>query len=283
MDWTLLVVLQILFQPSLSVLFIVEAEQTMYQSEFGGKVVMGCKFFPKPSNPHSDLKVIWQWTNNHVYQEVIRIDNNQEHSASQKYQGRVKLLTDELKEGWAKLQVSNLRINDSGNYQCLVQAAEGTDYKTISLSVKAPYKSVTKYIEKTAEEDVVLLTCQSQGYPESNVTWQDKLLQRHSSNTTTKLTPDQLYKITSQIQVNPSEKNNYTCTFTNDGYSATFHIPDEIPVSYGRSEALIVVLSIAVTLIVITVGVFMYRRRKGTSTKYLDDERDRSVRQQMSV
>lgn len=32
-------------------------------------------------------------------------------------------------------QMSNLRINDSGTYQCLVQTSEGADYKSISLSV----------------------------------------------------------------------------------------------------------------------------------------------------
>lgn len=32
-------------------------------------------------------------------------------------------------------QVSRLRINDSGTYQCLVQTGEGADYKEISLSV----------------------------------------------------------------------------------------------------------------------------------------------------
>lgn len=33
------------------------------------------------------------------------------------------------------LQISDLRITDSGTYQCLVQTTEGTDYKTITLSV----------------------------------------------------------------------------------------------------------------------------------------------------
>ena len=82
-----------------------EAEQTTYKSEFGGNVVMGCRFSLKPARPNSDLKVTWHWTTDAPYQEVIRIDNGAEHSASQKYQGRVRLLTNELKDGWAKLQV----------------------------------------------------------------------------------------------------------------------------------------------------------------------------------
>lgn len=88
-----------------AVLFTVEAERTNYASEYGGNVVMGCRFSPKPSHPQKDLKVTWLWTSASPYQEVIRKVNASEHSTSQKYEGRVRLLTDELQHGWAKIQV----------------------------------------------------------------------------------------------------------------------------------------------------------------------------------
>ncbi|XP_071322563.1 uncharacterized protein [Trachinotus anak] len=266
MDWTIFVILQVMFQPSLSVLFTVEAEQPLYESEFGGNAVMGCRFQPKPSDLTADLKVTWHWKNSVATREVYQRINGQDHWPSQEYQGRVKLLTEELKKGWAKLQISRLRINDSGIYQCLVQTGEGADYKTIHLSVRARYKAVTKHVEKAAEGDEVLLTCQSEGYPQSPVVWQDERLHRIKPNTTAVSTPDQLFKITSQIRVSSSDTKNYTCNFTNDGLSATFHVPDEIPVSQVKNDALIIVLSIGVVMVVITVAVLMYRRRKGFST-----------------
>ncbi|XP_044030586.1 CD276 antigen-like [Siniperca chuatsi] len=280
MDWALVVVLQVMFQPSLSVLFTVEAERSMYESEFGGDVVMGCRFQPKLSNPHDKLKVTWQRVN-HSPQKVYRMDNWTEDLAfhDPDYLGRVKLHTEELKDGWAKLQISRLRINDTGTYQCLVQTKEGADYKKITLSVVAPYKAVTKHIQKTAEGDEVLLTCQSEGYPESSVTWQDGNLRNLNPNTTAVSTADQLFKVTSQIHVRSSDKSNYTCYF--NGHSATFHIPDEIPIPPVKNDALIVILSIGVIMVVITAAVFMYRRRKGysnPSTKNLSvDDRGRSV------
>ncbi|XP_061589395.1 butyrophilin subfamily 2 member A2-like [Cololabis saira] len=241
---------------------------------------MGCKFNPKPSHPDLDVKVTWYWTAANPYQEVIRIDKRTEYSASSKYRGRVKFLMNELENGWAKLQLSNLRINDSGTYQCLVQTAEGTDYKTITLSVGAAYKSVTKRIERTGEKDTVLLTCQSEGYPESAVVWEDGHQQTHHTVNTTASVPDPIFKITSQIQVSSSEKNNYTCTFVNDGYSTTFHIPDEIPRVDGKNDAVIIVVSIMVIMTGIIVGVLAYRRRKETSppstTSYLAYDRDMS-------
>ncbi|KAF7669549.1 hypothetical protein LDENG_00155660 [Lucifuga dentata] len=196
--------------------------------------------------------------------QVYRLNGGVENLASQDpwYRDRVRLLADELSDGWAKIQVSRLKISDAGTYQCLVQRG-GADYKTITLSVKAPYKTVTKHIQKSAEGDEVLLTCQSEGFPQSSVEWQDKNLQRLDSNTTAVPTPDQLFKVTSQIQVSSSDKSNYTCRFTNDGYLATFHIPDEIPITHVRNDALIIALSIAVVLAVLVVAVLSYQRRKG--------------------
>ncbi|XP_023133811.1 uncharacterized protein si:ch211-241b2.5 isoform X1 [Amphiprion ocellaris] len=261
MDWTLVVVLQVLFQPSLSVLFTVQAEQTIYKSEYGGNVVMGCRFSPEPANPQSDLKVTWHRITSSSSPEVIRFDNGKI-SASQSHQGRVRLLIEELKNGWAKLEMSRLRINDSGVYQCLVQTSDGDDYKSISLSVVAPYKSVTKHIEEAAEGDEVILTCQSEGYPQSSVVWKDGHQRtRNPSNTSVSETPDRLLKIISQIQVSSSERNNYTCNFTKDGSSATFYIPDEIPQS--KNDAAIVIVSMLVIMGAVTVGVLAYRRRKG--------------------
>lgn len=91
-----------------AVLFTVEAEQSMYKSEFGEDVVMGCRFQPKLSNPDADLKVTWHWIVPGSDREAYWMENGKEYLASQhpNYRGRVRLLTEELKDGWAKLQVS---------------------------------------------------------------------------------------------------------------------------------------------------------------------------------
>uniref|UniRef100_A0A8C6Q7C9 Ig-like domain-containing protein n=1 Tax=Nothobranchius furzeri TaxID=105023 RepID=A0A8C6Q7C9_NOTFU len=244
-------------------LFIVEAEQTAYVSEYGGNVVMGCKFNAKPSDPQNSLKVTWHWRTSSQYLEVIQLSSTMEQSTSPRYQDRAKMLLNELKHGWAKLQVllSDLKINDSGTYECLVQTEKGTDYKTITLSVKAPFKSISKHVEKSANGDKVLLTCESEGYPESPVMWMDGHSWKRADDATTTTTPDHLIKITSRIQVSSSEKNNYTCNFTRDGHSATFHIPDDIPTPPGTNGAVIVVFSLC--LILTVVAVIIYRHRKG--------------------
>lgn len=89
-------------------LFTVEAERTTYVSKFGEDVVMGCRFQPKLSNSNADLKVTWHWIHTNLVRDVYRMDNWKENLASRDpdYQGRVRLLTEELQKGWAKLQVN---------------------------------------------------------------------------------------------------------------------------------------------------------------------------------
>lgn len=91
-----------------AVLLTVEAEQTSYHSEFGGDVVMGCMFQPKLYNYEDSLKVAWHWISATSTREVYQMDDGVEHLKSQDpgYLGRVTLLTEELKEGWAKLKVN---------------------------------------------------------------------------------------------------------------------------------------------------------------------------------
>ncbi|XP_068609323.1 programmed cell death 1 ligand 1-like [Brachionichthys hirsutus] len=265
MDWILVVILQVMFQPSLSGLLTVEAEQTTYRSEFGGDVVMSCRFQPKLLNPQDYRKVIWYWISSTSAREVYRMDSGVERLTSQDpvYQGRVRLLTDELKEGWVRLQVSSLRIQDSGTYQCLVHTGEGADFKEVALSVEAPYKTVTKHIQKTADGHELLLTCQSEGHPESSVTWQNGLLLTLNSSATSGSTPNRLFKVTSQIRVPSRDKNNYTCTFINDGYSAVFHIPDDVPIIPQVNDAAVIVLSTGLTLTAIIVTLILCSCRKG--------------------
>ncbi|XP_053196196.1 uncharacterized protein LOC128380411 [Scomber japonicus] len=270
MDWALVFVLQVTFLPFITShgLFKVEAKPNKYTSELGGEVVMKCRFDPVPSDPLTGLKVYWYWTMDNFPDRKVYVMDNGEKDLSLPdvdFQGRVKFSTEELQNGWAVLQLSRLKINDSGTYQCLIDTALGTDYKKMTLSVTAPYKAVTKHIQEVAEQDELLLTCQSEGYPESTVVWQDGQGQNIIPNTTFVSTPDQLIKVTSQIRIRSLEKNNYTCRFTNDGHSATFHIPDDIPNHPVKNDALIVALIIGLILLIIVV-VLTYHRRKGAGT-----------------
>lgn len=94
-------------------------------------------------------------------------------------------------------------------------------------SPPAPYKTVNKYQQKAADGEQLLLTCQSEGHPRTAAVWRDGHAQAITSNTSFELTPQQLFKASSQIHVPSALRNNYTCSFPHGGNSATFHITGE--------------------------------------------------------
>ncbi|XP_055369417.1 programmed cell death 1 ligand 1 isoform X2 [Betta splendens] len=279
MDWTLLVVFQVLLQPSLSVLFTVEAERTAYNSQFGGDVVMGCRFQPKAAAEDSELRVTWHLISVSPVREVHQYQRGQQPGpgGAGEGPGRARLLAAELRDGWAKLQISSLRINDSGTYQCRVQTKEGADYKTMTLSVTAPYGAVTRSVERAARGDRALLRCQAEGHPRTAVSWRDGRRRALGANTTAVETPQGLFRVSSQIWVNSTEERNYTCGFTADGASATFHIPGDLPAAQKRHDAVIVLLSVGVVLGIVIAALLLYRRRRKGLQINKENEEERTT------
>ncbi|XP_051907656.1 programmed cell death 1 ligand 1-like isoform X2 [Hippocampus zosterae] len=231
MNWTKVFILQLVFQPCLqAVPLTTTAEQASYRGQLGGDVLMGCRFHPLSPYPYDNLTMAWYWISGDRFREVYRLDHGQEQMSFQHpdFRGRARVLMDGIKDGWARLQVSRLRINDTGTYQCLVRTRNGADFKHINLSVTAPYKTVTKSISKSAAGGELVLSCRSEGYPVSTVAWEDAHGQKLNASTTVVTTADHLFRITTQVRVGSSQKNNYTCSFHSNGSSATFHIPGSV-------------------------------------------------------
>lgn len=89
-----------------AVLLQVEVEKTAYEAEFGGDVVLACRFHPA-SNSQQKLEVQWHWVRPGPAREVYRLvaQTEQADRQSPHYQGRVTLLREQLSEGWIKLKV----------------------------------------------------------------------------------------------------------------------------------------------------------------------------------
>ncbi|KAK6315652.1 hypothetical protein J4Q44_G00131760 [Coregonus suidteri] len=270
MEQSFLLVLQVVLWPTLAALFTVEVDSPSHVAEFRGDVTMGCRFQPGGRGPN--LSVIWHRIWPPPVVEVYRLENRQEDLTSQnpQYRGRVRLVTEEITNGWAKLEVSMLRINDSGTYQCLVEMV-GADYKQTTLTVKAAYKTIVKSMKRRRGDEVELI-CESEGYPLATMTWRDRSLRNIKSNDTTIRTPDQLFQVTSKITVKSSDKNNYTCALVEEGDvpkgpSARFDIPDEtdLPAINSKCNTLSIALGTSLTVaMIIAAAIFGYRRWRGS-------------------
>lgn len=134
-------------------------------------MVLGCGFQPGQSVSGSNLRVTWSWISPSSSRLVYRLDNWVEQPVQDPvYLGRATLLREELENNWARLkvpgpgrqspghvvvergqqvlfsgpslQISDLRIGDSGTYQCLVQVGDEADYKEVVLSVTGAFDPV---------------------------------------------------------------------------------------------------------------------------------------------
>ncbi|KAM9793385.1 programmed cell death 1 ligand 1-like isoform 1-T1 [Syngnathus typhle] len=286
MIWSTVFIFQLLFQPCLQVLFTADAERVSYSAQMGGEVLMGCHFYPLSPHPYEDLMVAWYWSSRASPRLVSRLERGLEQDSSQHpdFKGRARLLTEEIKDGRAVLQLSRLRINDSGNYQCVVRTRNGADYKHIQLSVTAPYKTVTKTISKMVTGGKLVLNCQSEGYPMSTVAWEDGHGRNLNASTSVVTTEEGLYRITSGIQVGSSQKNNYTCRFDSSSTSATFLIPDETQKPKENTNTAVVISTcIVIVLTIVLVIVLILYWQKGLSWKKQKISREQREEEDISI
>lgn len=137
------VLLTLVFLSSVA-LFTVESEQNSYNGELHDKITMGCRFSSIPSV--SDISVIWKRISPLPSVDLYQLDKGRENPSaiSTQFQSRVRLLREELKKFRAVIELSQLRLNDSGTYQCIVIHASEDDYKQTTLTVLGQFTLQTK-------------------------------------------------------------------------------------------------------------------------------------------
>ncbi|XP_027033809.1 programmed cell death 1 ligand 1 isoform X2 [Tachysurus fulvidraco] len=258
--------------PCLQALFVVESEEKSYDGEVHDKVRMGCRFSHIPSVSH--VSVIWKRINPLPTLEVYQLDRGHEKSnfTNQHFRSRVRLLTEELKNFRAVIEISQLRPNDSGTYQCIVIQGEG-DYKQTQLNVRAPYTPIKKTFRRISKTEVEL-SCESQGFPLAHVTWSNSKfnvpnLTNRSENSQVQ-TRDGFFVVTSRLAV-PYDTDNYTCSYvTGDGktsQTATFIIPDEISETSKWTAGYAAISVIVLMCMGLAFALLFLRRRKKEHTR----------------
>ncbi|XP_030623801.1 programmed cell death 1 ligand 1 [Chanos chanos] len=263
-----LLLMQLVTWPAVPALFTVEVGKQVYEAELHTNVTMVCTF--PPGTGDSNLSVIWRRMSPLPDLNVYRLENGQEKHdyPSAHFSGRASLINQKLKTGQAVLQLSNVRISDSGSYRCIVKR-DDVDYKQTTLIVKASYTPVKKSIRRTGGE--VELSCESEGFPMAKVVWTvlhgtDQMF-RNSSNSTFVKTQDERFSVTSTITVTHDVLSNYTCTFHVEDQakvSATFVMPEEIPEKRTVSMAPAIGFgTLLVLLVVIGISIFLRYRQKG--------------------
>uniref|UniRef100_A0A4W4DWF2 Si:ch211-241b2.5 n=1 Tax=Electrophorus electricus TaxID=8005 RepID=A0A4W4DWF2_ELEEL len=174
-----------------------------------------------------------------------------------RFRGRAQLVKEDLLKFRAVLELSQLQLNDSGMYRCIVKHQD-VDYKQTKLTIWGQF-SLEKNIRRTGTEEVEL-SCQSQGFPLAKVIWRDGRLQSlmQGSRSTNETTSEGTWNITSRVTVHTNVISNYTCSFESenrDSQEATFRIP--------------AIAVVAVIVIVAVTSLVLHRRRKGWLSWFL--------------
>ncbi|NWU85719.1 PD1L1 protein, partial [Onychorhynchus coronatus] len=200
----------------LSALFTVDAPRSLYTVEQGNNVTMECTFPVKGKLKFGDLSVSWE-KKDELEKPVYVLLKGEEDSESQHsdFKGRIKLLKEHLNLGQSLLQITDVKLRDEGIYHCIIHYG-GADYKTIHLKVKAPYRTITQRVVRTGHNEWKL-TCQSEGYPEAEVIWQNRNYEdlTDKANTSYKTGRDQLYHVTSTLTIKSRIDEIFYCIFWN--------------------------------------------------------------------
>ncbi|NWI18735.1 PD1L1 protein, partial [Crypturellus soui] len=199
-----------------SALFTVEAPQSTYTVEYGKNVTMECTFPVNGQLKFRDLSVSWE-KKDEFRKDVYVLVKGEEKFNSQHpdFKGRIKLLKEKLNFGQSVLQITDVKLTDAGSYLCLIDYG-GADYKTITLKVKAPYRTINQGVVSTGDKEWKL-TCQSEGYPKAEVIWQNGGYQDFTdkANTSYETGNDQLYRVTSTLTIKSSLDEIFLCVFWN--------------------------------------------------------------------
>ncbi|KAM9367321.1 LOW QUALITY PROTEIN: programmed cell death 1 ligand 1 [Phaethornis superciliosus] len=256
----------------LNALFTVEAPLSLYTVEHGNNVTMECTFPVHGKLEFRDLSVSWEKKDElkkQVYALIKGVEDfKNQHSD---FKGRIKLLKENLKLGRSVLQITDVKLRDAGFYRCAVGYG-GADYKTIRLKVKAPYRTITQGVVSPGDDEWKLM-CQSEGYPQAEVIWQNKEYEdlTYKANTSYETGSDELYRVTSTLTIKSRVGEIFYCIFWNkelqENTSAILHLADSVDGVLWTESRRFVGAILIVTVLFGSVSLFITCIRKARANK----------------
>ncbi|KAM4533475.1 uncharacterized protein PAE49_021979 [Odontesthes bonariensis] len=128
----------------------------------------------------------------------------------QRFRGRTSLFQDQISRGNVSLQLTGVKVQDQGRYECFISTISGNKDTFINLKVDAPVRKVS--IDQVGNR----ITCSSNWiYPEPELTWSTSPPSNMSLQDTASVqqTEQQLYNISSSLILSDSDTDLiYSCT-----------------------------------------------------------------------
>uniref|UniRef100_UPI00398F1DC2 butyrophilin subfamily 1 member A1-like isoform X2 n=1 Tax=Pristiophorus japonicus TaxID=55135 RepID=UPI00398F1DC2 len=231
--WALLLILFLWIQSTLADVFRVTGPEAPIVAMVGGVVVLECQLIPE--QPSADMEVQWVRRDSklntpvHLYRSGQDVSDNQDPA----YRGRTALFKDEFKQGNVSLQLTDVKLEDQGDYLCMVEQHKIIEHTPVQLKVASlglrPAIRLAGY-----SSHGLRMHCDTSGwYPAPMIHWAGGA----NRNMTDKgeaamaMSKDGLYTMSSTIEVASDGTNTFKClvhsTILKHSEEFSIHIPDE--------------------------------------------------------
>ncbi|XP_051796388.1 V-set domain-containing T-cell activation inhibitor 1-like [Acanthochromis polyacanthus] len=173
---------------------------------------------------------------NHI---VHMYHNNQDQLEDQHqiFRNRTSLFKDQISRGNASLQLTGVKVQDEGKFECFISTNNGNKESVINLKVYAPVHEVN--IQQVENR----MSCSSEGiYPQPELTWSTTPPSNISlhNTTTVQQNEEQLYSISSSLILSHSHPDLvYSCTVTTPTNRRRAAWRKLTPISGSTSETII--------------------------------------------
>ncbi|XP_078794953.1 programmed cell death 1 ligand 1-like isoform X2 [Oryzias latipes] len=175
---------------------------------FGQSCVFPCRF-----PPGDEILIHWHLTRGNVVVHSFYENRDQLGQQSQQFKGRTSMFKDQISEGNASMQLTGVRVQDQGRYECYTSTLKDDAKKSyINVKVKAPPQKINM---KQTENQII---CSSDGiYPEPDLSWSISPPSSRTFQNTTRVqeTEELLSNISSSLTLSDGEDDlDYICTIS---------------------------------------------------------------------
>ncbi|TFJ96562.1 USP6 N-terminal-like protein-like [Platysternon megacephalum] len=257
------------------------SDKSNVHSRAGEDVTLSCRFKLSSDFVLNRLRIHWHVFRDEegsvvhsYYDGADRLEDQQV-----EFKGRTKLFLQELAEGVASLNLSQVRPSDSGEYRCIIVNSQDVVIGSVILHVSAPYEPPQITLLSWEEGEMTLQCTSRGGYPKAEITWHDGNRNQLNPSKPAELhrSSEGVFQVQSRLLVTGPEDSTFCCSLIHAPFNQSLSVCERLTAlmreneteaeSSGRSNAWIFAIVGAVVTAVVGVGFYMYRRRRRSAQK----------------